>query len=101
MAELGPNANPTRHPLGLGSRRLTSRREAAVDLGVHLLVPHVASDLLHRLSDDGDSQHEALQKREREGVVANLKHRTFLFGLRYMVFEILVLLPGIKPRPWQ
>jgi hypothetical protein len=66
VAKLGPNAHPARHPLGLGSRRLTSRREAAVDLGVHLLVPHVASDLLHRLSDDGDGQHEALHERERE-----------------------------------
>lgn len=46
-----------------GARKLTSRCEPAVDLGVDFLVPQVASDLLHRLSDDGDSQHEALGKR--------------------------------------
>lgn len=46
-----------------GARKLTSHCEPAVDLGVDFLVPQVASDLLHRLSDDGDSQYEALGKR--------------------------------------
>lgn len=61
-----PVPTPAPATLGLGSWRLTSRREAAVDLGVHFLVPHIASNLLHRLADDGDGQHEALRERETE-----------------------------------
>ena len=38
-----------------GAAEPTSRCELAVDLRVHFLVAHVASDLLRRLSDDGNS----------------------------------------------
>lgn len=54
-------------PCGPRARRLTSCCEPAVDLGVDLFVPHVASELLHRLTDDGDSQHEALRRDRTEG----------------------------------
>lgn len=50
-----------------GARRLTSCCEPAVDLGVDFLVPHIASDLLYRLSDDSDGQHKALWREGREG----------------------------------
>lgn len=47
--------------LDSGATEPTSGCELAVDLRVHFLVPHVASDLLGRLADHGDSQHKPLR----------------------------------------
>lgn len=84
MIELQPCGPPPTHTGGpaagsgpTGARRLTSCCEPAVDLRVDFLVSHVASDLLHRLSDDGDSQHEALH-RDRERVSPGGSHLPLL-----------------------